>query len=423
VARERSEADEQVADLLRTAKNSLRLSVAFLSRLDGLTQHLEVVESSVPFLFREGATQRQSTTLCQAILDKKLPEVIPDLRDFPEAMRLPAARLPRIRSYVSVPVVLSDGSLYGTFCAAGLTSDKELTRRDKSIMDVLAHAAAVIVEPQVQERARRDEIEARLRPVMASGGPQVLLQPIVDLQTGYRIGAEALSRFPAEWGRAPDVCFEEAHSVGLGHALELMALERAADHLDKVAGYVAMNVSPATLVTTRCTLLLSGLPLERIILELSEHDRVLDYTALDNALAPLRARGMRLAIDDVGAGFSSLRHIVLTGPDVIKLDRTIVYGVSTDPVLTTLVRSLVEFAHGCAASVVAEGIETAEDATMLAALGVDHGQGWHFGRPGRPEDLPAYLPPMSAPSAPTTRAPVSRIGPETPINLVHEVRP
>ncbi len=86
-------------------------------------------------------------------------------------------------------------------------------------------------------------------------------------------------------------------------------------------------------------------------------------------LAPLRARGMRLAIDDVGAGFSSLRHIVLTGPDVIKLDRTIVDGVSHDPVLTTLVRSLVEFAHGCGARVVAEGIETAADAAARAPSG------------------------------------------------------
>ena len=123
MARQRTQADRQVADLLRTAKNSLGLSVAFLSRLDGTTQHLEVVETSVPFLFKEGATQRQETTFCQAILDGRLPAVIPDVTALPEAMKLPAARLPRIRSYVSVPVVLSDGSVYGTFCAAGLTSD------------------------------------------------------------------------------------------------------------------------------------------------------------------------------------------------------------------------------------------------------------------------------------------------------------
>jgi hypothetical protein len=96
----RTDAEQQIAELLRTAKKSLHLSVAFLSRLDGTTQHLEVVESSVPFLFQEGVTQVQETTICQAILDKKLPPVIPDLKDFPAAMKLPAARMPRIRSYV-----------------------------------------------------------------------------------------------------------------------------------------------------------------------------------------------------------------------------------------------------------------------------------------------------------------------------------
>ena len=156
---------------------------------------------------------------------------MPDVTAFPEAMRLPAARLPRIRSYVSVPVVLSDGSLYGTFCAAGLTTDKELTKRDKALMEVLAHAAAVVIEPGVVERARRDEIEDRLLPVIAAGGPVVVLQPIVELATGDRVGAEALSRFPAEWGKAPDVCFADAHSIGLGDGLELLALERAAEHL------------------------------------------------------------------------------------------------------------------------------------------------------------------------------------------------
>jgi EAL domain-containing protein (putative c-di-GMP-specific phosphodiesterase class I) len=385
MGKHRTDADEQIADLLRTAKKSLRLSVAFLTRMDGTTQHLEVVESSIPMLFQEGVTQVQETSLCQAVLDKKLPAVIPNLKDFPEAMKLPAARLPHIRSYVSVPVTLSDGTLYGTFCAAGLTADKELTKRDKSLMDVLASAASVIIEPQVRDDARRSEVEARLAPVMAGGGPVVALQPIVDLATGARAGAEALSRFPAEWGLTPDVVFEQAHGVGLGHELEIQALRRAAALLEGSEGYVAMNVSPATLMTSGCAELLRELPLERVLLELSEHDPVEDYDALLAVLAPFRAAGLRLAIDDVGAGFSSLRHIVVTTPDVIKIDRSIVSGLDADPVLTTLVRSLVEFARGIDARVVAEGVETAAEADVLRSLDVDYGQGWHFGRPAVPE--------------------------------------
>jgi EAL domain-containing protein (putative c-di-GMP-specific phosphodiesterase class I) len=400
MGRTRSNAEQQIADLLQTAKKSLRLSVAFLSRLDGTTQHLEVVESSVPFLFQEGYQQQQELTLCQAVLDKKLPPVIPNLKDFPEAMKLPAARMPRLRSYVSVPVVLSDGELYGTFCAAGLTSDKDLTKRDKALMDVLASAAAVIIEPEVRSQRRRTEISDRLAPVIAAGGPLVALQPIVDLASGDRVGAEALSRFPAEWGKAPDVCFEEAHSIGQGHVLELLALERAAEHLDRVGGYVAMNVSPATLLTPECGELLGRLPLQRVLLELSEHDQVEDYDALDAALAPHRANGLRLAIDDVGAGFSSLRHIVVTSPDVIKIDRSIVTGLNSDPVLSKLVQSLVEFGHGCRVRVVAEGVETVDEAAALRSLGVDYGQGWHFGRPGPPDALSA----IPGPDIPSPRA-------------------
>lgn len=383
----RSDAEQQVAELLRTAKDALGLSVAFLTRMDGTTQHLEVVDSSIPFVFREGAKLPQATTFCQAILDGRLPAVIGDVRAFPEAMALPAARFPRLRSYVSVPVRLTDGSLYGTLCATGLTTDKGLTTRDKALMEVLASAAAVIIEPGVVAGARRAEIEARLGPVIAAGGPTVVLQPIVDLATGRRVGSEALSRFPAQWGKAPDVVFAEAHSVGLGDRLELLALERAADHLAVVTGYVAMNVSPQTLLTPECAALLDRLPLTRVLLELSEHDQVEDYDAMHAALARPRAAGMRLAIDDVGAGFSSLRHIVLCAPDVLKLDRSIIDGISGDPVLSTLVSALVDFAHGNGNLVVAEGIETAADGEVLRTLQVDYAQGWYFGRPGPPEAL------------------------------------
>ena len=399
----RSDAEQQVAELLRTAKESLQLSVAFLSRLDGTTQHLEVVESSVPFLFQEGNQQRQDTSFCQAILDGRLPAVIPDVRKHPVAMALPAARLPRIRSYVSVPVVLSDGELYGTFCAAGLTTDKDLSQRDRALMTVLASAAAVVIEPGVRDEARRRELLGRLEPLADDGGPVVVLQPIVDLVTDRPVGAEALSRFPAAWGKAPDVVFAEAHSVGLGHRLELLALARAAEHLAVVEGYVAMNISPATLLLPEFTALLRSLPLDRVLLELSEHDQVDDYAELAAVLAPLRAEGMRLAIDDVGAGYSSLRHIVLTAPDVLKMDRSVVSGVDADPVLAKLVASLVEFGHGCGAKVVAEGVETAAEAAALRRLQVDLGQGWFFGRPAHP-GVPVGAAPVAA--VPMARPPM-----------------
>ena len=394
----RTETAEQIAQLLQTARQSLGLSLAFLSRMDGTTQHLEVVESALPMFFRDGNTQVQQTSFCQAIMDGTLPAVMPNVKDFPEAMKLPSARWPRIRSFVSVPVVLSDGSVYGTFCAAGFLADKQLTKRDKALMDVLSHAASLLIEPSVRDRAQATEIADRILPVIAAGGPDVLLQPIVDLATGLRVGAEALSRFPREWNLPPDQCFADAHRIGEGDRLEMLALCRAADHITRVSGYVTMNVSPATLLTPACGELIHRLPLHRIVLELSEHDPVEDYDALKAVLTPLRAAGMRLAIDDVGAGFSSLRHIVITAPDVIKLDRSIVTGIAADAVLPVVTRSLVDLAGAIGAKVVAEGVETGEDAAALLAAGVDLGQGWYFGKataPGELRDAYALLTPRA----------------------------
>jgi EAL domain-containing protein (putative c-di-GMP-specific phosphodiesterase class I) len=387
MAGQRGEVERQIADLLRTARNSLGLSMAFLSRLDGVTQHLEVVESAGPDLIRDGATQRQETSFCQTVLDGRLPAVIPDVEKFPVAMSLPAVRENGIRSYVSAPVVLSDGSLYGTFCAAGFTADNDLSERDRALMELLARTAAMLLEPDVRRRRRNAEVTERLAPLIAGGGPVVLLQPIVELATGRRAGAEALSRFPAAWNQAPDLVFADAELIGERENLEIQALQRAAAHLPRTSGYVAMNVSPATLATAACQGVLTRMPLERVVLELSEHVPIDDYDALHAVLAPLRGRGMRLAIDDVGAGFASLRHIVTTAPDVIKLDRSLVAGVADDTVLGTLTHALVDLAGALGAQIVAEGIETAADAATLHGLGVRYGQGWQFDRATTPDAL------------------------------------
>jgi EAL domain-containing protein (putative c-di-GMP-specific phosphodiesterase class I) len=370
----------QVAALLRTAREALGLSLAFLTRIDGTHAHLMVTDSAEPMAPHAGAKLPRQETLCQKILDGELPAVIPDLRELPQSARSLTAPVPQARSFISVPVLLSDGTVYGTFCAIGFATDPTVTSRDKALLEVLSRAAALVVEPGMREHARTTEIQDRLRPLIAEGGPVVLLQPIVDLTTRRRTGAEALSRFPREWNRTPDVCFAEAHRVGEGHRLEIQALRQAADHLPDVTGYVSMNVSPATLLTPECARFLDRLPLHRVVLELSEHEPVEDYDALKAGLAPLRARGMRLAVDDVGSGFSSLRHIVITAPDVIKLDRSMVTGLDNDPVLQVVARSLVDLARTTGAQVVAEGVETAGEAEALLAAGVRLGQGWLFDR-------------------------------------------
>ena len=167
-----------------------------------------------------------------------------------------------------------------------------------------------------------------------------------------------------------------------------------------------MNVSPATLLTRSASHLLGRLPLRRVLLELSEHDQVEDYDALTATLAPFRAGASGWRSTTSAPGFSSLRHIVVTAPDVIKIDRSIVAGLDTDPVLTKLVQSLVEFGHGCHVRVVAEGVETAGEAAVLRTLGSTTDRAGTSAVPARPRRWPTSLADRAARRPPGCRGPV-----------------
>ena len=233
-------------------------------------------------------------------------------------------------------------------------------------------------------RARLTSQLDRIRTVLRDGAPRIVFQPIAQLDSGHVVGFEALARFDCEPRQPPNVWFAEATEVGLGEQLELAALRAALGHLSSMPPDVLLtvNVSPATAVTPELGQLLASCQQDRIVLEITEHAQVEDYEELVSALTLLRSAGVMLAVDDAGAGFASLHHILRLRPDVIKLDITLVRDIDSDPVKRALASSLVTFAGDIGSVITAEGIETSEELASLIALGVPWGQGYHLGRPG-----------------------------------------
>jgi EAL domain-containing protein (putative c-di-GMP-specific phosphodiesterase class I) len=239
-------------------------------------------------------------------------------------------------------------------------------------------------------RHERRHVEAAIR----DGAFSLVYQPIVHLESGTLTGVEALCRF--DDGRPPDVWFQECEALGLAGAMDLAIIGAAMHELDRLPdGFLALNLSPATLSTPGALLhaLRPALDRRTIVLELTEHAIVKDYTVALDALRILRDAGVLLAIDDAGAGYSTFSHILRLRPDIIKLDRSITQGVDCDAGRRALTSALVIFAAEITAYVVAEGIETEAELVALRTAGVGRGQGFWLARPGPlPIELACYQP-------------------------------
>jgi EAL domain-containing protein (putative c-di-GMP-specific phosphodiesterase class I) len=295
---------------------------------------------------------------------------------------LPLTREAGIGAYVGVPIRLWDGTLYGTLCCLSRSAEPSLNGRDVRFLRVLAEIVADQLDRDQLESEKRRLEWSRIRSILELDSVDVEFQPVFDLLDCSIVSLEALARFWTEPMRSPSVWFAEANEVGLGAELELAAIRSALQRIDEFPEGVALalNVSPATALDPRFCELLLGVA-ERIVIEITEHAQVDDYDALAAALAPLRERGAQLAIDDVGAGFANLRHILRLAPDIVKLDLSLTQEISRDPARRALATSLVGFAGGVGARIVAEGISSDEDLTLLRALGVNYGQGFYLARP------------------------------------------
>jgi diguanylate cyclase (GGDEF)-like protein len=235
--------------------------------------------------------------------------------------------------------------------------------------------------PATWSGRQRAEIEA----LLAQAQPiHPVFQPVVSLANGRIVGYEALARFPGSSRRAPDVWVAQAHGCGLGPELEAAAISAALEPIGRPFDtHLAINVSPSALSTPIVQRTLSG-SLEGIVVEITEHEFVPDDDSIQEAVADLRERGARIAIDDAGAGHAGLKQLMRVRPDIVKLDQALIRDIQTDPARMALVESFVRFARDVGATVCAEGIESLDELAVIADLDVQWGQGYALARPSEP---------------------------------------
>jgi len=217
---------------------------------------------------------------------------------------------------------------------------------------------------------------------------QLVYQPIVDLDSGEVDGVEALCRFRD--GRSPTRWFEECEALGMAADLDLAIIDTALADLPMLPGYLSLNVSPSTLLDGRLVsrLCADGVPTKRLVLEVTEHAPVSNYGGTRQALDTLRGAGVRLAVDDAGAGYATFRHVLRLRPDIIKMDMSITQHINEDPARLALATALVIFAGEIGAVVIAEGAETESELAALHSAGVSHAQGFAL---ARPQSLPLTM--------------------------------
>ena len=247
------------------------------------------------------------------------------------------------------------------------------------MLTTLASVLGTLLSPGLGARTRAEDARAEIQALIDAAAFAPFFQPIVDLRTGAVAGHEALSRFAN--GGPPDVTFALAAACGLGLVLEAATLRAALEAATALpaGAYLSVNASPALIASGELGAIVRGR--ERpIVVEITEHVAIDDYAAIRAELAAL-GPNVRLAVDDAGAGYASLRHILELAPDFVKLDIGLIRGIDADPARQALVAGMGHFAVKRDVRLIAEGIEAPAELDALRSLGVSLGQGFLLGRP------------------------------------------
>jgi EAL domain-containing protein (putative c-di-GMP-specific phosphodiesterase class I) len=371
-------------DVLHAVRVHLGMDVAFISEFSGGRRIFRYVDAAFDKQYVQvGASDPLDNSYCQRVIEGRLPQLMQDASRFPAALELPVTTALPIGAHISVPIQLKSGRIYGTFCCFSVTPDPTLAERDLSIMRIFAEVSATQIDRYLDLIQTRNAVIDNIIAAIETEDFTILYQPIYNCAEERIVGFEALTRFSDAAVRPPDTWFAEAARVGLGGLLEVRVIEKALEGLHQFpeAVYLSLNVSPDNILSGAIAYALKDAPLSRIVLEVTEHVSIADYSQFGTVLAPLRQQGLRLAIDDAGAGYASFRHILKLDPDLIKLDISLTQDIDTDPMCSALAAAMIRFAEETGSRIIAEGVETDSALKALQRLRVSNVQGYLLGYP------------------------------------------
>lgn len=380
--------------LLSIVRKHLDMEVAFISKFVKNNRVFEVVNAKSNMLpINVNDSDPIEETYCARIVDEVIPNIICNTIEHAVTGKLPITDKLSIGSYIGVPIKLSSGEIYGTFCCYKLSPDDTLNQRDLSFLSAIADIATELIEKNVETEANYNEIMARIVSVLEQNKIDIHYQPIFNLKSNKITGFESLSRFNTTPYKPPNIWFGEASKVHLGEELEMMAIKIAIKGISefKTDNYVAINTSPEYVLNGAIARVLEGVNLMRIVLEVTEYAPIRDYAHFREALEPLRKQGMRLAIDDAGSGYSSFQHVLELEADIIKLDITLTQNINSNNRKYLFAKALCAFSKAINCCIVAEGVETIDELNCLRELGVDNVQGYLLGRPMPIKEAVSYV--------------------------------
>ena len=373
-----------ISSLIRSVRDRLDMDVGFLSEFSQDQRVFRFVDcASDANLVSEDSCGPLKDSFCEMIADGRLKQLVPDTEVSGETDLVPEFTTIPVKSHVSVPVVLSDGHTFGTFCIFSREVKPKLNNRSLMLVRVFADVIAALIEDArkgSEENRRRQEV---ILDILERDELLLHAQPISALTDRSIQGFELLARLSTDLDLSPAQLFIDADRLGLSSAIGLRVVEKSKEALATLPSntYVSINVTPAFLLQCDISGIYTPEESKRIVLELTEHDEIADYDLLNSRLQPLRDAGMRLAIDDAGAGYASMRHILLLSPDMLKLDMSLIRDIDQDRDKQSLVAALRGFAEVQGYKVVAEGIETEAELAELKTLSIGYGQGYLLSRP------------------------------------------